>query len=81
LTDTFEELFAEAEQDLKKQEIPDEWGPLRTTEEGERILARFIGRDEMPPFNDVVFRFVEYPGERRFSRLTRGRSMRSGISG
>jgi hypothetical protein len=61
LSNTFEELFAEAEHDLKKQEIPDEWGYLRQTEEGERILARFLGRDEMPPFNDVVFRFVEYP--------------------
>jgi hypothetical protein len=62
MTDTFEKLFASAEQNLKKQEIPDEWGPLRTTEEGERLLGRFIGRDELPPFNDTVFRFVSYPG-------------------
>jgi hypothetical protein len=63
MTDTFDDLFAEAEQNLKRQEIPDSWGPLRSTEEGERILARFIGRDVMPPFDDVVFRFVAYPGE------------------
>ena len=64
MTDTsFEELFAEAEANVKKQEIPDEWGSRRDTEEGERLLARFIGRDELPPFNDVVFRFVSYPGE------------------
>src|SRR5262249_50749002 len=58
-------LFAEAEQNLKKQEIPDEWGELRQTVEGERILARYLGRDTLPPFDDVVFRFVEYPGEPR----------------
>jgi hypothetical protein len=62
-TDGFDDLFAKAEENLKKQEIPDEWGELRQTEEGERILARYIGRDELPPYNDVVFRFVSYPGE------------------
>jgi hypothetical protein len=62
MSDTFEELFAEAEQNLKRQEIPDDWGPQRQTEEGERLLTRFLGRDELPPFNDVVFRFVSYPG-------------------
>lgn len=61
--DEFDELFAEAEQNLKKQEIPDEWGPLRQTSEGERLLTRFVGRDELPPFNDTVFRFVTYPGQ------------------
>jgi hypothetical protein len=59
----FESLFTEAEQNLKRQEIPDSWGWLRKTEEGERILARFIGREVMPPFDDVVFRFVTYPGD------------------
>jgi hypothetical protein len=63
VTDTFEELFAEAEENLKKQEIPDDWGWLRPTEEGERILARFLGTEVMPPFNDVYHRFVTYPGE------------------
>jgi hypothetical protein len=63
LTDTFDELFGKAEEDLRKQEIPDSWGYMRQTEEGERILARFVGRDTMPPFDDVVFRFVTYPGE------------------
>ena len=61
--DEFDDLFAEAEQNLKKQEIPDDWGSLRQTEEGERILARYLGQEVMPPFNDVVFRFVTYPGE------------------
>jgi hypothetical protein len=62
-TDTFDELFVEADERLKKQEIPDNWGYLRQTQEGERILARFIGREVMPPFDDVHFRFVAYPGE------------------
>jgi hypothetical protein len=59
----FDELFNEASERVKKQEISDEWGPLRKTEEGERLLTRFIGRDELPPFNDRVIRFVDYPGE------------------
>jgi hypothetical protein len=58
----YERLFSDAEQNLKKQEVPDEWGYLRDTEEGERLLARFLGRDTLPPFDDVVFRFVTYPG-------------------
>jgi hypothetical protein len=62
-SDSFEALFAEAEADLKRQEIPDEWGPLRQTEEGDRILARYLGRDTLPPFDDTVFRFVDYPGD------------------
>ena len=61
--DEFDDLFAEAEDNLKKQEIPDDWGWLRPTEEGERILARFLGREVMPPFDDVIFRFTTYPGE------------------
>lgn len=65
MTDLFEQEFLQAEQDLKKQEIPDEFGPLRQTEEGERILTRFIGRDKLPPFNDGILRFVDYPGEPR----------------
>jgi hypothetical protein len=63
VNDTYEELFSEAEQSLKKQEIPDEWGYLRETQAGERILARYLGRDTLPPFDDAVFRFVSYPGE------------------
>jgi hypothetical protein len=63
VSDTYEELFAEADARLKKQEIPDEWGYLRQTEEGERILARYLGRDTLPPFDDAVFRFVSYPGD------------------
>lgn len=61
----FDALFAEAEANLKKQEVPDEWGELRPTTDGERLLTRFIGRDVEPQFNDTVFRFVEYPGEPR----------------
>ena len=60
--DPFEALFAEAEQSLRRQEIPQEWGELRKTSEGERLLTRYLGRDELPPFNDTVFRFVSYPG-------------------
>jgi hypothetical protein len=60
--DEFERLFAEAEANVKRQEIPDDWGPLRPTEEGERLLTRYLGSDALPPFNDVVFRFVSYPG-------------------
>jgi hypothetical protein len=63
VTDTYEDLFAEAEENLKKQEIPDDWGWLRKTEEGERLLTRFLGREVMPPFDDVVFRFTSYPGK------------------
>src|SRR5262249_55809031 len=59
----FEALFAEAQERLKRQEIPDEWGELRQTEEGERLLARFIGRDKRPPYDDPVSGFVTYPGE------------------
>jgi hypothetical protein len=55
VSDTYEELFAEADARLKKQEIPDEWGYLRQTEEGERILARYLGRDTLPLFDDAVF--------------------------
>jgi hypothetical protein len=62
-TDGFDDLFAKAEENLKKQEIPDEWGELRQTEEGERILARYLSRDELPPYGDVVFRFAAFPGE------------------
>jgi hypothetical protein len=61
--DQFDDLFATAEENLKKQEIPDDWGWLRPTEEDERILARFLGTEEMPPFNDVYHRFVSYPGD------------------
>lgn len=61
--DKFDDLFAESEANLKRQETPDEWGPLRQTQEGERLLTRFAGRDELPPFNDKVLRFVDYPGE------------------
>jgi hypothetical protein len=61
--ESFDALFDEATERVKQQEIPDEWGPLRQTEEGERLLARFLGRDELPPFNDTVFRFVDYPGD------------------
>ena len=63
MSDVFEELFAEAEADVEKQQIPEEWGPKRQTEEGERLLTRFIGREEEPPFGDIVFRFVTYPGK------------------
>jgi hypothetical protein len=59
----FEDLFAQAEQSLKQQEIPQEWGELRQTTEGERLLTRFLGRVELPPFNDVMLRFVDYPGK------------------
>ena len=69
--DPFEGLFAEAERSLKRQEIPEEWGELRKTSEGERLLARFLGREELPPFNEPVFRFVDYPGEPRPFHLKR----------
>jgi hypothetical protein len=61
----FDELFAQAERDLERQEIPAEWGELRQTTEGERLLARYLGDETMPPFNDTVHRFVTYPGEPR----------------
>ena len=38
-------------------------GGRRQTSEGERLLTRFIGQDELPPFADKMFRFVSYPGE------------------
>ena len=60
--ENFDELFGEASERVKRQEIPDEWGPLRQTEEGERLLTRFLGRDTLPPFDDAVFRFIDYPG-------------------
>jgi hypothetical protein len=59
----FESLFAEAEENLKKQEIPDDWGYLRRTEEGDRVLCRFLAFDELPPFGDEIIRCVSYPGE------------------
>jgi len=59
--DAFEALFAEAEAELKKQEIPEDWGELRRTDEGERLLARYLGSETLPPFDDIYFRFVEYP--------------------
>ena len=59
----FDELFTEAEENLLKQEIPDQWGYRRDAEEGERLLARYLGQEVLPPFNDVVYRFVTYPGE------------------
>jgi hypothetical protein len=62
----FEELFAEAEQNLKEQEVPDEWGPLRQTTEEERLLARYLGRVQHPLYGDDVFRFVTYPGYEPF---------------
>jgi hypothetical protein len=61
----FDALFGAAEEDLKKQEVPDEWGELRQPAEGERVLGRYLGEGVMPPFNDVVYRFVDYPGEPR----------------
>jgi hypothetical protein len=61
--DDFEKEFREAEERLRRQEIPVEWGSARQTQEGDRILARFLGRELQPPFDDVVFRFVSYPGE------------------
>src|SRR5262245_64950241 len=65
VTDTFEEEFAGAEERVKAQEIPDAFGELRQTKEGDRLLTRYLGRDVLPPFDDVVFRFVSYPGEPR----------------
>jgi hypothetical protein len=56
----FDDLFRVAEENLRKQEIPEDFGPLRQTEEGERLLTRFLGREVMPPFDDVVFRFLDY---------------------
>jgi hypothetical protein len=63
MSDSFEALFAEAEQNLKHQEIPDDWGPMRATSEGDRLLTRYLGDETLPPFNDTVHRFVDYPGE------------------
>lgn len=65
MNDSFEALFAEAEQNLKEEEteIPDEWGPLRQTEEGGRLLTRYLGRGPTPRYKNPVFRFVAYPGE------------------
>jgi hypothetical protein len=63
VSDDLEALFAQSEENLKKQEIPDDWGWLRSTEEHERILSRFLGTDVMPPFSDVYHRFVTYPGD------------------
>jgi hypothetical protein len=59
----FDDLFTEAEDNLRKQEIPEEWGWLRHTQEGERLLARYLGRETLPPFDDTVFRFVTFPGD------------------
>ena len=59
----FDDLFDEAEEELRQQETPEAWGELRQPAEHERLLARYLGEDVMPPFNDVVYRFVDYPGE------------------
>ena len=63
MSSEFEELFTQAETNLKQQEIPEQWGWLRQTQEGDRLLTRYLGRETMPPFNDTVFRFVTYPGQ------------------
>ena len=61
MTDTFEELFASAEQNLKKQEIPDEWVRRR----GGRAAARPVHRpDELPPFERQVFGSSAIPDRR-----------------
>jgi hypothetical protein len=61
----FDDLFAEAEENLKRQEAPEEWGELPPTGEGDRLLTRYLGADKLPPFNDGVQRFIDYPGEPR----------------
>jgi hypothetical protein len=69
--------FAAAEERVKRQEIPDGWGPLRQTAEGDRILTRYLGSELVPPFGDVVFRFVDYPGEPRPFHLRRTAQLES----
>lgn len=53
VSDEFDELFNESEENLRKQEIPEDWGYLRVAEEGDRILARYLREDVLPPFNDL----------------------------
>lgn len=59
----FDGMFNEAEEELREQETPEEWGELRQPAEHERLLTRYLGQDVMPPFDDVIYRFVDYPGE------------------
>ena len=59
----FGELFDDAEEELRQQEVPEAWGELRQPAEHERLLTRFLGEALLPPFNNVILRFVDYPGE------------------
>jgi hypothetical protein len=69
--------FAGAEERVKRQEIPEDWGPLRQTAECDRILARYLGSELVPPFGDMIFRFVDYPGEPRPFHLRRTAQLES----
>jgi hypothetical protein len=60
----FDDLFEAAEEELRQQETPEEWGELRQPAEHERLLTRYLGEALLPPFGSVIYRFVDYPGER-----------------